>query len=107
MKVRWFPLEKIVVLLCFLQNVLDLTPVNLLTAIIVVGTLSWRAEKARAYTPLIILLVLTNALRAVTAWFALRIVEVLIEAVLLYLFVVFRVFELPERFNLYMRNAQG
>lgn len=74
---------------------------------LVVGGLSWKQEKARVYTPLIILLVVMNALRAVTQWSILRIFELLLELLLVYLFVTLRVFNLPENFSLYLRNNNG
>lgn len=107
MKFRWFPLEKAVVLLCFLQNVLELPDSIVLPISLIVGTLSLKIEKARTYTPGFIVMLLSYTIRTFNDSPVLRNFELVLEILLFYAFVVTGVFEIPQQFEMYEKFSSG
>jgi hypothetical protein len=64
MRPRLFLLEKAAVLLCLLQNITNIDHKLCLSFVFILMSLSMRIEKARPYTPLIIVLIGISSLRA-------------------------------------------
>ena len=101
MIVRKFVFEKLTLLVILIHSLLSVTPEYFLPIIFILFGTSLKIEKAKPYTPLILILVAVSSLASVIDFFLLQLFYIILSMLCIYLSSKVQVFEIPNQFVLY------